>query len=256
MRFWAQLSLRALVFVSSLMSATAYAISREDVLTCGLPDGNSFILRSKYEWSMIPLPTLHSSRETKRQSWGAEYIDSSGRKSQVPASVGYSGKTSPQQLDAVCAHFGMIRGTPLAPFTFPMKNGRWYPLDNFPWKQLTVDFRVDLYPLPGVNSKPNRLSAAQRAEMDKAGIHGSTYLFAYIYSEGDRLVYEQPLHRSNTGYQFEKTFDAVYQAFSTDAGKTWSNPIVSTDARIFELGKSWLQQSFIARPTKINGKRL
>jgi hypothetical protein len=39
-------------------------------------------------------------------------------------------------------------------------------------------------------------------------------------------------------------------------GKTWSDPIITTDAEIFELGKPILEQSFIARPIKINGKKV
>jgi len=49
---------------------------------------------------------------------------------------------------------------------------------------------------------------------------------------------------------------AVYQSTSTDEGKTWSDPIITKDAKIYELGKSTLEQSFIARPISINGKKI
>ena len=49
---------------------------------------------------------------------------------------------------------------------------------------------------------------------------------------------------------------AVYQSISTDDGKTWADPIITKEAKIYELGKSILEQSFIARPISINGKKI
>ena len=71
-----------------------------------------------------------------------------------------------------------------------------------------------------------------------------------------RLVYEQPLSRSDRGYIYEMRFDGVYQAFSADNGKTWSDPVITTDALIFQMGKRWIDQCFVARPIEFNGDKI
>jgi hypothetical protein len=49
---------------------------------------------------------------------------------------------------------------------------------------------------------------------------------------------------------------AVLQAISEDGGKTWSAPMVTEDAQIFDIGKGWIEQRFRARPVSLNGKPL
>jgi hypothetical protein len=217
---------------------TAAAIGREDVLECGVADGSKFILRSKYEGSMIPLPALHSSRETKRESWGAAYQDRPGKLTPIPASVQFAGR---RQVGEVCANFGMKNGAPLAPFIYRRPDGNWSRQEDF-------DERLSI----SVSRLPAG-SPVQR-QMAAAGITDAAYRFGWVYPDGQRLVYEQPLYR-RTGIH-STPIDAVYQAFSSDGGKTWSEGTVTTDAHIFELGKSLVEQSISARPLSLNGKNL
>lgn len=67
-------------------------------------------------------------------------------------------------------------------------------------------------------------------------------------------VYEHPLWGVPARADGTHNIMAVYQSISTDAGKTWSEPIVTTHAEIFELGKSMEEQSFVAKPIRINGR--
>jgi hypothetical protein len=94
--------LRYLALAICLSSGSAEAVKREDVLECGLPDGSKFILRSSYEWSPIPLPMGHNSRESNRVAWGA-YQGLSGKEVPVPASVDCKGKS---KLSEACAYVG------------------------------------------------------------------------------------------------------------------------------------------------------
>ena len=71
-----------------------------------------------------------------------------------------------------------------------------------------------------------------------------------------RLIYEQPLSKQSGGYYYNKTFDGVYQSFSADNGKTWSDPVITTDALIFQMGKRWIDQCFVARPIEFNGDKI
>jgi hypothetical protein len=60
-----------------------------------------------------------------------------------------------------------------------------------------------------------------------------------------------------TGFPDPCLIEGVIKIVSTNHGKTWGDPIITTkDAEIFELGKTIKEQSFIARPIKINGKRI
>lgn len=241
------------------LSQSAHAITRSDVLKCGLPDGSKFVLRSEYDWNWIPLPAIHSSRVTNRKSWTPDFFNTAGRKSNVPASVTYRGKENPNELKEVCSHFGMLNGIPLAPFTFLFKSGNWTPSNGFPWEKLSL--RVDKE-TDSTSGEVNldRLTPSIRAMMDKAGIGGSAFRFGFIAPQNGLWVYEQPLYgkqwrrAGGSKSSYDVIFDAVYQSFATDNGKTWSDPIVTTDAKIFEIGKSWLQQSFIARPISLNDK--
>ena len=79
-------------------------------------------------------------------------------------------------------------------------------------------------------------------------------MFAYIRPLGRRLLYEKPLNRTLAGTMYTIPFDAVYQAFSDDGGRTWSEGHITDQALIFEMGRSWIEQSFRARPLRLNGK--
>jgi hypothetical protein len=244
--------LSALCYVSVL----ANAIDREDVLECGLTDDSKFVLTSSYQYSLIPVPLRHATRETDRKSWNVKYFDRAGKVSNVPTSVMFR-NLEIKELSEVCAHFAMSGGILLAPFTYLQNNGSCFSLDGFYREKLHVDVlaRPDS-PTPAQFAvmDPDPLNPALRAVMTKAGIRGSTNQFAFIYLKDRQLIYEQPLYRTANGYLYDKNFDAVYQSLSSDGGKTWSEPTVTNDAKIFEIGKSWLKQSFIAHPTKINGK--
>ncbi|QNM97784.1 hypothetical protein [Chitinimonas koreensis] len=228
-----------------IASTTAAAIGRQDVLECGLPDGGRFVLKSSYDYSLVPLPFGPNSRESNRRDWSGRYVDAAGRSSEVPASVMYNNKEV-AELAEVCAHFGQHDGTPLAPYSYLRPDGSWLPVAAFPWKKLHL--------VP--SAKPSPLSEAQRNALAQAGIHRATYLFGLIAPVDGRLVYEQPLHRAERGYLFAIPFDAVYQAFSDDGGQSWGEPQISSRSELFELGKPWLAQPFRARPISINGKRI
>lgn len=226
------------------LSHSAHAIKREDVLECGLPDGSKFVLRSEYNWNWIPLPAIHSSRVTNRGSWVSQYVDASGKKSLPKVTVHYSGIANPDALRGACAGFGMLNGVSLAGFTHLQKNGSWFSLADFQWGKLRLDF----------TDKLETRNPTLQSMMDSAGIKVGIWRFAHTLPVDGRLVFEQLLSRADRGYIHDFRIDAVYQSFSTDNGKTWSDPIITTDAKILEIGKPWSRQSFIARPISLNGK--
>jgi hypothetical protein len=227
------------LLVVLLSSASASAITREDVLECGLPDGSKFVLRSKYERMLLPLPVgRHGSRDSNRRGWIASYQDKAGKEMPVPGMVQYGGEAT---LSTACSYFGMKNGAPLANFSFRRGDGSWLPWEQFPMAQLDVEVN-------GENSE-----TSQRV-LRQAGIRATTFHFGLIYPEGQRLIYEKPLYRARDVYDARLPMDAVFQAWSSDGGATWSEGKVTTEARIFEIGRTWLGQSFLAHPLRLNGK--
>ncbi len=229
-------------FISMVNSA--HAFPREDVLVCSLPGGSSFVLRSEYDWSMIPLPLYHHSRESERTGWGIEYIGGKGSRSQVKGWIEYHGK-SPEALAHACAHVGAKFGKPLAPFTFQLRNGSWSSLASFPMNDLDVRM-----PMTGETPSP----AQQR--LSAAGIVATVHHFGLISQYEGRLIYEKPLYRAVTGTVDSAPFGAVWQSYSDDGGKSWAAPIVSNDAKIFDIGRGWAMQEYRALPQRLNGKLL
>jgi hypothetical protein len=231
--------MRRLLGLLLLCSASAQAVTRADVLECGLPDGSKFILHSQYDWSPVPLPMVHGSRETNRGGWVPSYQDKSGKVVPVPFTLTYSGISKPVEA---CAYFGMKNGAPLAPFSFRRADGSWFLAKDFP--RGTLDIHVD------------RVDHASplRQELQNAGIKSEAYRFGWLYQDGNDVIYEKPLHRTDTGYVYSIPIDAVFQARSSDGGGKWSEGHVTTNARIFELGRGWIEQTIRARPLSLNGK--
>jgi hypothetical protein len=226
----------------SLGIQPAQAIPRKDVLECVVADGSRFVLTSTYDW--FPVPVLrHASNESRRASWSPIYFDVHGMRSAVPASVMYSNKEH-ETLEEVCAHFSLHEGVPLAPYTYLRENGAWFSKESLPWEQLDAEV-----------SGPSGQS--ERAQLlREAGIKYTPHLFGYIRPSGAGLVFEKPLISSTGGTLYTMPFDAVFQAFSSDGGLTWTEGGVTSRAQIFEMNRSWADQSFKARPLRLNGKRV
>lgn len=138
----------------------------------------------------------------------------------------------------------MLKGVPLADFTHLQKKGSWFSLADFPWGKLRLDF----------TDKPETRNSTLQSMMDSAGIKVGIWEFAHTLPVDGQMVFEQLLSRVDRGYIYDRKIDAVYQSFSSDNGKTWSDPIITTDAKILEIGKAWSRQSYIARPISLNGK--
>lgn len=219
------------------MSTQASAIPREDVLECTTPDQGTFILRSKYEFDITPLPTYHHSRVSKRGRWHISFRNSKGRLSEVPGGVDYHGQAR-WALDLACAHVGVVHGRAVAPFTFMRDNGAWSSIDDFPWPVLDVNLLTVENPSP------------EQKILLLAGVKRTAFHFGLVLPVNGVLVYEKPLYHDKK----ISAFNAVLQSKSSDDGKTWSVPIVTEEASLFEIGKSWTEQSFRARPVSLNGK--
>ncbi len=230
------------IFAALLVIPFFPSIHRSDVLVCGFPDGSRFILTSEYDWYPTAKLFRSAAEEMNRSWWGAKYKDAKGQRSDPSASVNYVGMDE-EALRGACAKAGGIRnGVAMVGHSFLQQSGEWLPIKDFPWEQMRI---------------PSDAKDMRESKFGKAGFFDAPLLFGLILPlRSDRLVLEQPLFQSDRGYLYDKTFDGVYQSFSTDNGKTWSDPVITTDALIFQMGKRWIDQCFVARPIEFNGEKI
>lgn len=220
-------------------------VKRQDTLECGLKDGSRFILRARYLWD--PIAELIPADVTTRYGSGhiIEYQPRKGPAYEIAGTLDYfPGMWSPDTQtcsDAYVAgdivygwgmYFSRATGKPISLPDPPSSLRSFY--DATTVKPISLDMR--------------------------GAIHQLSPLITVSGATGSRVIYElamieaQGQCRSTADFEHKCPILAVYQSASADKGKTWSRPVVTTKAEIFELGKSMEEQSFIAKPIRINGK--
>ncbi len=229
------------IFALLLVIPLFPSIHRSDVLVCGFPDGSRFILTSEYDWYPTAKLFRSAAEKMNRKGWAIEYKNPKGLWSKPPASVSYAG-IDIKELRGVCAEAGGVRnGVAMVGYSYLQPSGQWLSLKGFPWEQVRIPDAKDM----------------RESKFGKTGFLGAPLLFALIMPLNDgKLVFEHPLSRSDRGYIHEMRFDGVYQSFSVDNGKTWSDPVITTDALIFQMDKRWIDQCFVARPIEFNGDKI
>ena len=231
----------AFVVVLMLAFTVFSSIPRKDVLVCGFPDGSRFILTSRYDKILFNLNFRSAITEKNRTGWGIEYKDANGHRSDTNAGMHFT-----RNISVACTEAGGKRnGVAMVGHSFLQQNGEWLPIKYFPWEQMRI---------------PSDARDMLESKFGKAGFFDAPLLFGLIRPLRDgRLVLEQPLEsnpRIGKYFQYDRVFDGVYQSFSTDNGKTWSDPVITTDALIFQMGKRWINQCFVARPIEFNGEKI
>ena len=224
---------------------TACSIRKKDEIECGLPDGGKFILTAEYDWVPIARFIPHAAERVNKKPWSIAYKkDSESAPSEAPATVTYTG-LNPRILRGVCASVGKKDGIPIAWLSFLQSDGKWFPRGIIPDEKLTLHY---------YNNMPKKEKVLEKIKI--VGARSAIHQFSLIMPDGDILIHEQALSKDDRGFHYDHVFVGVYQSFSMDGGKTWSEPIVTANARIFEMGKSQVDQCFVARPIKINGTRI
>ena len=234
----------AFIFISKV----AFAVQREDVLECGLPNGDKFILISKYDYSLAakllkPI-SRHASVITNRSSYDIQFVSKLSR-TQKKAPIGISFTS----VDRVCQGLGIIDDMAIANITFFGLDGTWFDPSLRPSK-----LRISK-----VNKQQPEDVRQQLETLDASPAIYADFHHAFILPKNGKLFYEVALvtYKDENGIRLpDGKIVAVYQSTSIDEGKTWTDPIITKDAKIYELGKSTYEQSFIARPISINGKKI
>jgi len=228
------------IVILALLRA-AWEFPMKDELECGLPDGSKFVLTSTYNYSLIAAHLMpHAQSVSERTDYRISYYDGEGRRLDLaPAGVGYS-------YGEKCSYVGMIQGTPIVEGSYRKKEGGWFDTELTPYA---------LYLSGTPSEQPEKI----RIQLKHLGLSPEALLDGNILPIGKTLVNEQGLvtYKDEYGNTLpDGKIVAVYQSTSNDDGKTWSEPIITKDVKIYELGKSTYEQSFIARPISINGKKI
>jgi hypothetical protein len=214
----------------------SYAIAREDVLECRVSDGSEFVLKSKYDWSPEARLFSHAAERINQEPYQIFYRKKDFVKS-INTGVNMPHSESDDRLQEICSHVGLWHGRPIAPYTYQANSGEWIGLSD--------DAASKLYLSPVTVRQPVHI----RKELERFNAMPELN-FAFLLPIDSWLVYEQPIIADGVRVV------AVYKSESADFGKTWSVPMITTEAKIFEVGKPLMEQSFIGRPTKYNSKKM
>lgn len=155
-------------------------------------------------------------------------LPNDGSLSDAPTSIVHS--RSQGGRHRACAEVGFVHGYPVVNRSFLMTNGKWFDVTKVPT-------RLE----PEYSQQPPTLRAELRA---RSLVPANN--FAFVVPIGERLVFEWPLTRRGR-------VEGVFKSESRDMGQTWTDPVISTDAEIYELGKYEEEQSFVGRPLRYNG---
>jgi hypothetical protein len=241
--------IKIMLLGSIFLAGSAHAFKAHDVLTCGLPDGSEFVLRATYDYYPDALP--HGAKKVYNQPFKVFFKSqnhSSERELDTTIEhVRIDDPYAPDTPSYLCAENGeSVNGlTWISGIYFFQGRERKFipqpPQDKMMWVAFN-DFENNSEYLKSrlrnMNLRPVRSVSAPVNEK--------------------RFVQETALANKNcVAINPERCkITAVYKNISIDSGKTWIDPTITTDAEIFELGKSILEQCFIARPISINGRKI
>ena len=223
-----------------IAAAPVYAIQREDMLECRIPDGSMFVLKSKYEWSPLARFFPHAADRINQEPYTIYYrAKNSSRLIDTGRPAGHS--RDERQLRGICSNVGLFRGRPLVTYKY-FEGGAWIGLTADATKKLFVE-----------TAKVNR-SEQVRNELQRFDLSGKSAVpamkYAFLAPLDDRLLFEHPVTRDG------EHILAVLKSESFDNGKTWQELTITVEAKIFEIGKQLLDQPFIGQPVRLNGKNV
>ena len=221
----------ALLFVLATIQNT-YAGQSEDYLECDLANGDQFILINKYDYSPLARFTRHGASRTNEFGFKAYYKPTNSKiiKSTVPTPSWFFHPTSltiELARKKACALYSRNQNYLRAVGSVIHFENNKVVISNpiFPSKE----FRDNIYEL----AKNKRLNQ----------------LFSHDYNDGNQTQVEFAIIES-AKEDWESPIVSVIQTQSTDNGQTWSDPIITKDAKLFEIGKSILDQPAVAKPGK------
>ena len=203
----------------------------QDRLECVLPQGGRIVMEGSCE-------ALHGNHpETCDTRYATRYLGPDGA---APVDLGITSlrRTVDSGTPAdMCAYFHVKGDTVHAPGT---DSEQYRTLTRGHLATITAKPRYD----QAVEAEANRESA--RRALSHPG-------YRRMAVQGSTWVVEEALTRWHWGHYADADFDRqplshVSQTLSTDQGKSWSAPVITSESRLFTIGKSALDQPDAAQP--------
>jgi hypothetical protein len=233
-------------FCLTTSPALAQSISRSDELVCIFNNGLKATIVQYYDWkflaAMIPADvTTHEYTYHRIRLRHAKGKKSAWLKRSSNSGIGHELYFANAQMICSYLMYGDLN----------LRGG-------------IEDLDKDLKWIAGATEVPDKLwlrktrseqTSEIRSELQRLQLSPDLRLTATF---GKMLVSEQAFFDiSPQGKRKDEnlTITAVYQSESLDDGKTWSDPIITRNAKIFQLDKSLDAQSFVGFPYSFNGKR-
>jgi len=236
------------IVILALLRA-AWEFPMKDELECGLPDGSKFVLTSTYNYSLIAAHLMpHAQSISERTDFSVQFKP---KNSQVllevarPYSMEY--KAIIIESKELCKNF--------------------YLLEN--------KYHIHQYIISTTDNSQSEIPAGNLKGLSISLKENTAETQLELFSKSLTPIYESFFSATKEGYIFEQaltnTEEKCNARLSTDeqckivavarsqlntSSQTWTEPIITKDAEIFELGKTIYEQSFIARPISINGKKI
>ena len=213
---------------------------------CHFPDGSYTEYKERYKWYFYleALPVIVNTRGNLDSI--SKYVDPQGK-------IDDEGLASD---NSDCIGIGKRNGRLFSRSGFENADGQWVAhssrfngtegwgrWEDFP-KVLSRHLPKSLGQPFGEAGPPTENQEFLKNEYLSTG--NGTYVLPL--ENDSTFLFEQALTaREHPGSPF-RTILYVYQSLSTDNGKTWSPPVITKDAKLFEIGKLITEQSWSAKP--------
>jgi hypothetical protein len=227
------LNVIALLCTSGFISAAEVYIPRTKVhFKCLFPDGSYTEYKEREKWYFYATPIPHAQDRAPLDSV-MKYIDTKGKTHK------YMGT-----WDSRCIGVGKRDGRFFSRSGFQDLQGNFahFDISDNAKGVVSPDFEKFAKRIPATPDQSPEARQFMQSEFLYADIH-----YVVPLKHHNHLLFEEALTAfKHTSIQSE-TVLYVYQSTSSDYGKTWSAPIITKDAKLFEIGRLLTEQSWSAK---------
>jgi hypothetical protein len=232
------IAISALISLLFTLGASGEAIASNDLYIprisahyrCKFPDGSYTEFKETEQWYFWAEPIPHAQTRGASSST-MKYVDANGN---THPNVGTN--------NARCEGVGKRGGRLFFPGGFQNLKGQFVHFNEANQIKGVLSPLWQLMPkrIPtgDVDQSPDI-----RRVMEREFLYAQDSL-VIPFGDDQTLLYEQPLTALKHPSVSSRVVLYVYQSLSTDYGKTWSVPVITKEAKLFEIGRLLTEQSW------------
>lgn len=218
-------------------------VPRTHHLVCGFADGSRIEVKAKYKDMLVDI-NPHGSRYFDHEPWSARYISPWGKKSAWVEEVHHNSSwLTEEALRGICRDFQL----------FPYGREQEGNVVRDFWRNERAPVEVPLHARVLAPADGSRNKKELKPQVFANGLR--SVVSGVVRTVDGLMVLEIALSRQEESVQ-ERLVDAVWQAVSTDVGRTWSEGQLVYDTVFWDLGKRWDEQCFVGKPVLFDGKSI